>query len=344
MDVTTTGIDLAKNVFSVHGVDARGKVVIRKQLSRAKLMSFMANLPPALVGMEACSGAHYWAREFRKLGHRVGIMAPRFVAPYRKSGKNDDNDAEVICEAVSRPSMRFVPVKSAEQQAVLVSHRVRQGLVAERTAQINQIRGLLAEFGLIMARGCYNAQRELPDILEDAENGLPIMARRLLRDIEERVHGLNDQILAYDRELDAMARESDVVQRLLTIPGVGPVTATAVAATIGDAKQFESGRQLAAWLGLVPRQYSSGGKSRLGRITKQGDANLRTLLVHGSRSVLIKAKEKDDRVSQWLKGLYERKGFKKACVAMAAKMARFIWAVLAKQESYRFAAAVPIAG
>lgn len=339
MDATTIGIDLAKSVFSLHGVDAHGKVVLRRQLSRSKLLAFMANLPPCRVGMEACSGAHYWARQFQKLGHTVGIMAPRFVAPYRKSGKNDDNDAEAICEAVSRPSMRFVPVKSAEQQALLVLHRVRQGLVEDRTAAINQVRGLLAEFGLVMPRGRQAAQAALPQILEDAENGLPLLARRLLADVYRRIVELNAQLAAYDRELEVLAQQSEVVQRLLTIPGVGPVTATAMAASVNDAKQFANGRQLAAWLGLVPRQYSSGGKTKLGRITKQGDAYLRTLLVHGSRSVLLRAGGKSDRVSVWLQQLVARRGLKKACVALAAKTARIIWAVLARQETYRVQAA-----
>jgi transposase len=275
MNVTTAGIDLAKNVC-VHGVDAHGKVALKKTVSRGKLLECFANLPPCLIGMEACSGAHHWARALRRLGHDARIIAPRFVIPYRKSGKNDGNDAEAICEAVSRPAMRFVPVKSVEQQAVLSLHRIRSAVVAERTAQINQIRGLMSEFGLIMPKGRYPAQHHIPDILEDADNGLPSLARRLLHDIYQRIQALNQQILAYDREIDSLARHSEPAQRLMTLPGVGAVTATALVASIADPGQFNNGRQLAAWLGLVPRQYSTGGKTRLGRITKQGDKYLRT--------------------------------------------------------------------
>lgn len=214
MNVNTVGIDLAKNVFSVHGVDAHGKVVLKKTVSRGRLLELFANLPPAIVGMEACSGAHHWARALRNLGHNARIIAPRFVVPYRKSGKNDGNDAEAICEAVSRPAMRFVPIKSVEQQAVLSLHRIRSAVVAERTAQINQLRGLLAEFGLVMPRGRYPAQHHIPDILEDADNGVPTLARRLLHDIYQRILQLNHQILAYDREIENLARQSEPARRL----------------------------------------------------------------------------------------------------------------------------------
>lgn len=334
MNITTIGIDLAKNSFSLHGVDQHGKTVLRKTMSRSKLLAFMAQLPPCLVGMEACSGAHYWGREFEKLGHRIGIMAPRFVAPYRKNEKNDSNDAEAICEAVARPNMRFVPVKSAEQQAVLTFHRIRAGLVKERTALINQLRGLLTEFGIIMPVGRYSAQGALPDILEDADNQLPALARRLLADAHERLQAINAQILAYDREMEALARESAAAQRLMTIPGIGAVTATALVASMGEPAQFHSGRQFAAWLGLVPRQYTTGGKVRLGRITKRGDVYLRTLLIHGTRAVLAALKDKQDRVSQWLRELIERRGYKRATVALAAKNARILWAMLMHGTDY----------
>ena len=294
MNVTTIGIDLAKNSFSLHGVDGRGKLVFRKALTRAKLLPFLGSLPLCLIGMEACSGAHYWGRELRKLGHRVGIMAPRFVAPYRKGGKNDGNDAEAICEAVGRPGMRFVPVKSDDQQAILSLHRIRQGLIKERTALINQLRGLLSEFGLIMPKGRYSAQHHIPDILEDAGNGLPMLARRLLHDTYQRLQVLNEQILAYDRELNNLVRDSEPAQRLMTVPGVGAITASALLASVGDPKQFKNGRQFAAWLGLTPRQYTTGGTIRLGRITKKGDAYLRTLLIHGTRAVLATVKDKQD--------------------------------------------------
>ena len=335
MNVTTVGIDLAKNVFSVHGVDGHGKVVLKKTVSRSKLLECFANLPPAIIGMEACSGAHHWARQLRVLGHDARIIAPRFVIPYRKSGKNDGNDAEAICEAVSRPAMRFVPVKSVEQQAVLILHRIRSAVVAERTAQLNQLRGLLSEFGLIIPRGRYPAQHHIPGILEDAENGLPSLARRLLHDIYQRIQTLNQQILAYDREIESLARQSEAARRLMSLPGVGAVTATAMVASIADPQQFHNGRRLAAWLGLVPRQYSTGGKTRLGRITKQGDKYLRTLLIHGTRAVLAALKDKQDRTSCWLRELSARRGYKRAAVALAAKNARIVWAMLVRGEDYR---------
>ncbi len=281
MNVTTIGIDLAKTAFSIHGTDQHGKVMVRKRLNRPKLLAFFAQLPPCLIGMEACSGAHYWAREMTRLGHDVRIIAPRFVAPYRKSSKNDDNDAEAICEAVSRPNMRFVPIKTEDQQAVLSLHRIRRGLTKERTAQINQIRGLLAEFGLIIPQGCCAARRRVPEIL------------------------------AYDREIESMARRDENAKRLMAIPGIGPQTATALLASAPDPRQFKSGRHFAAWLGLVPRQYSTGGKLRLGRITKRGDKYLRTLLIHGTRAVIAKLADNNDRLSGWAKDLVERRGYKR---------------------------------
>ena len=267
MKITTVGIDLAKNVFSLHGIDEHGKAVLKRTVSRARVLETMAGIGPCLVGLEACSGAHYWARELGKLGHSARIMAPRFVAPYRKSGKNDGNDAEAICEAVARPSMRFVAVKSAEQQALLVIHRVRKGLSDERTALINQLRGLLCEFGIVIPRGRYQARHQLPVVLEDAGNGIPELARQALVEVNERIRDLDKRILAYDRRIEALAREAEAAQRLMAIPGVGPVTATAIVATVGGATEFKNGRQFAAWLGMVPRQYSTGGKVKLGKIT-----------------------------------------------------------------------------
>lgn len=337
MKITTVGIDLAKNVFSMHGIDEHGRAVLRRTVSRSKLMEVMAGIGPCLVGVEACSGAHHWARELGKLGHTVRIMAPRFVAPYRKSGKNDGNDAEAICEAVARPSMRFVTVKSAEQQALLVIHRVRNGLTAERTALINQLRGLLSEFGIVIPKGRYQARHQLPVVLDDAHNGIPELARQALLEVNERIRELDARILAYDRRIEALARESEAAQRLLAIPGIGPVTATALVAAVGDARQFRNGRQFAAWLGLVPRQYSTGGKVRLGRITKQGDVYLRTLLIHGTRAVLARLHEQTDKASSWARSLIERRGYKRAAVALAAKNARTVWALLAHAEPYRVA-------
>lgn len=335
MNVTTVGIDLAKNLFSVHGVAADGKVMLRRTVGRADLLALFAQLPPCRVGMEACSGANHVARELRKLGHDARIMAARFVAPYRKGGKNDGNDAEAICEAVGRPNMRFVAIKSVEQQAVLVLHRVRKEASDQRTALINQLRGMLCEFGVVLPRGRYSFRAKLPAVLEDASNGVPDLARRLFREVDLRIRALDAQILAYDREIGAFARHSEPAQRLMAMPGIGAITATAILAGVADMKVFRNGREFAAWLGLVPRQYSTGGKTRLGRITKQGDVYLRTLLVHGARAALAKAGEKDDRLSRWVRSLIERRGYRKAAVALAAKHARMIWAMLARGEPYR---------
>ena len=282
------GIDLAKSVFQLHGVDAHGHGVLRRQVKRAQLSAFFAQCPPCHIGMEACGSAHYWARELGKLGHTVRLIAPQFVSPYRKNDKNDGNDAEAICEALGRPTMRFVPIKDEEQQAVLCVHRARSLLVEERTALVNQLRGLLAEYGLVIPRGVARLRAALPGILEDAENGLPLLAREVFADLYERLRGLDTHIAAYDRRITHLARTMAAAKRLMQVEGVGPLTATAVVASVGDARLFKNGRQFAAWLGLVPRQHSTGGKSRLGRITKRGDVYLRTLLVHGARSVLMR--------------------------------------------------------
>jgi transposase len=332
-EITTVGIDLAKNVISVHGVNAQGKAVLRKSLSPARLLELMAKLPPCLVGMEACSGAHEMARRLHAIGHDARIMAPKFVVPYRKNQKNDGNDAEAICEAVGRPNMRFVPVKSAEQQAILVVHRVRAELSAARTGLINQVRGLLAEFGLAIAKGRYKFRHQVHEALDDGR--VPTLARTILQDVLARIRALDEDIFAYDRRIEAQVRDSELMQRISAVCGVGPVTASAVVASVGDAKLFKNGRQFAAWLGLVPRQYSTGGKQVLGRITKHGDIYLRTLLVHGARSALIALAKRHDPLAGWAAALTARRGFKRACVAMAAKNARVIWALLAKGEPLR---------
>jgi transposase len=335
MNLTTLGIDLAKTSFSLVGMDKNGKVILRKTLKRAQLLPFIAQCPSCLIGMEACSGAHYWGREFRKLGHEVGIMACKFIAPFRKGGKNDNNDAEAICEAVSRSTIWFVPVKTAEQQAQLCVHRVRQGVIGERTALINQLRGLLSEFGIVMPKGRYPAQREIPLILEDADNGLPMLARQMITNLWERINIANEQILFYDRELGKQARHNPVSKRLLTIPGVGEQVASGVVASVPDPSLFKNSRQFAAWLGLVPRQYTTGGNIRLGRITKQGDRYLRMCLVHGARAVLANLKDKQDKISCWARELIERRGYLRAVVAMAARNARLIWTLMVKQEDYQ---------
>ncbi|MGH6629722.1 MAG: IS110 family transposase, partial [Burkholderiales bacterium] len=281
--------------------------------------------------MEACSGAHDWARRFQALGHTVRIMASRFVAPYRKSGKNDGNDAEAICEAVCRPNMRFVPVKSAEQQAVLSLHRVRQGFVEERTATINRIRGLLAEFGVVLPGRAVEVRRGAARAAE----GLPALARHAIEDLLEHLRALDERISAYERELEHLARANEAATRLMTIVGVGPITALATVASVGPAHEFANGRQFAAWLGLVPRQWSTGGKTRLGHITKRGDAYLRTLLIMGARAALQMAARRTDKLSRWALALKARCGYHKAVVAIAAKNARIIWALLARGTTFR---------
>jgi transposase len=337
MKITQIGLDIAKNVFQVHGVDAQGKVVLRKTLKRDKITEFFAQLPPCLIGIEACGSAHHWARKLTKWGHTVRLMAGQFVAPYRKSGKNDGNDAEAICEAVGRPNMRFVPVKSEEQQAVLMVHRARSLMVENRTAQVNQIRGVLAEFGIVVPQGIEKLRGRLSDILEDAENGLPALARETLADLMEQVRHWDERVAHYDRQIKQLAAKSEPAQRLMKMEGMGPLTATALVASVGDAKVFDNGRQLAAWLGMVPRQHSSGGKFRLGHITKRGDLYLRRLLIHGARSVIATLSRRDDGKSRWVKSLKERSGANVAAVASAAKHARMVWALLTTGEAYRAA-------
>jgi transposase len=318
---------LAKNVFSVHGVDAGGVVLIRRTVSREKLAQLIVQLAPCLIGMEACSGAHEWARRFSSFGHTVKLMAPKFVAPYRKGGKNDGNDAEAICEAVGRPNMRFIPVKSVEQQADLTLHRVRQGFVEERTAILNRVRGLLAEFGHVLPLRAAEVRRRAPALLEK----LPTRVAHCVRDLLEHAAQLDAKVLEYEREIRAHVRGNALAQRAQTRLGIGPITASALVATVGNAHDFKNGRQFAAWLGLVPRQYSTGGKTRLGHITKRGDPYLRTLLVMGARAVLHGALRLNDPLSRWALALQQRRGYHRACVAIAAKNARIAWALLSKE-------------
>ena len=330
-EVTTVGIDLAKNVFSLHGVDEAGKTVLRRTVRRERLVETVAALSPCLIGMEACSGAHEWGRRFQQHGHTVKLMAPKFVAPYRKSDKNDGNDAEAVCEAVSRPSMRFVPVKSTEQQALLAVHRVRQGFVVERTALINRLRGLMSEFGVVLALGSVTVRRQAAQAAEQ----LPELARGAIGDLLEQLRVLDERIAKYDKQIEAQAGLSEPARRLMQIRGVGPTTALAIVATVGDAREFKNGRQFAAWIGLVPAQHSTGGKSRLGHISKRGDAYLRNLFVQGARSVLQVAGAHQDRISRWALELQQRRGYYRALVAIANKNARIAWALLAKRESVR---------
>lgn len=335
MNITQVGIDLAKLVFQVHGVDARGKSLLRKQLRRPQMMSFFTQLPPCLIGMEACGGAHYWARKLMALGHTVKLISPQFVKPYVKTNKNDAADAEAICEAVGRPNMRFVPIKNTEQQALLGLHRARHGFVIERTAQVNQIRGLLAEFGVVIPVGLRSVEHKLPEILEDAENGLSGASRALFARLFEHFRALNRQVKELELEINAWHRQDAASQRLQAIPGIGPLTASALVASVGDATVFRNGRQFAAWLGLVPHQNSSGGKTILLGISKRGDTYLRTLLIHGARSALLHLKHHPDQAEGWLARVAARRNANIAVVALANKNARTVWALLAHGRDYQ---------
>jgi len=335
MNVTTVGIDLAKAVFQVHGVDGRGKPVLRKQLKRQQMAVFFANLPPCLIGMEACASAHFWARKLSEQGHTVKLMAPQFVKPYVKTNKNDAADAEAICEAVARPTMRFVAVKTSEQQALLALHRARQGFVVERTAQANQIRGLLAEFGIVLTIGIRWVEQELPGTLEDAQNGLSATSRALFSRLLSHLRELDRHVREIEAQIQAWHRDDAASQRLQAIPGIGPITASALVASIGNAHSFKNGRQLAAWLGLVPRQHSSGGKEHMLGISKRGDTYLRTLLILGAHTVLRRLKCKAAGEQGWLGRLVARRHTNIAAVALANKNARIVWALLAHDRNYQ---------
>ncbi len=338
MAIVYVGIDLAKNVFAVHGVNEAGKPeLVRPSVARAKLHELIASLPPCTVAMEACSGAHHWARLFGEHGHTVRLIAPKFVAPYRMSGargKNDAADAAAVCEAVQRPTMRFVPIKSVEQQARLMVHRVRQGFVQARTATINRIRGLMSELGVVLPRKAAVVRRQAATALEE----LPGWANLAVGDALSELHRLDERIAQYDRHITLIAREDERAKQLMRLRGIGEVTASAIVAMIGRGHEFKCGRQFAAWLGLVPGQYSSGGKTRLGRITKAGDGYLRSLLILGARAVLAAAKNKTDSLSRWALALQQRRGYWKAAVAIAAKNARMAWAMLARGEAFRLQA------
>ncbi|MGH8820907.1 MAG: IS110 family transposase [Rhodoferax sp.] len=334
MTILTVGIDLAKNVFAVHAVNEAGAPeLVRPAVPRDKLHELIAALPPCVIGMEACSGAHHWARLFQASGHTVRLIAPKFVTPYRmtgRRGKNDAADAAAICEAVQRPHMRFVPLKSEEQQSRLTVHRARQGFVEQRTATLNRIRGLLSEFGVVLPLKAATVRRRACECLEE----LPGYANTVIGDLLSEACRLDERVAQYDQHIRAMARQDARAKRLMQLTGVGETTATCLLAMIGNGHDFDCGRQFAAWLGLTPGQYSSGGRARLGRITKAGDAYLRTLLIMGARALLAAAKNKTDTVSRWAVALEERRGYWKAVVAIAAKNARMAWAVLKRGENF----------
>jgi len=332
--IVTIGLDIAKSVFQVHGVDADGAVVVRRRLTRAKVLSFFERLPPCLVGLEACATAHYWGRELRKLGHDVRLMPPSYVKPYVKRQKNDAADAEAICEAVTRTSMRFVEIKGPDQQSVMSLHRVRQMLMRQRTQVSNAIRGHLGEFGRVAPIGRNGLAQLIAIVADPNDNTLPDDARVAVAMLAAQISIVNEQILELDRRVRASARATDVGRRLMEVPGVGPVLASALVATVQDPRAFKSGRNLAAWIGLVPRQNSSGGKERLGGITKQGDRYLRQMLVVGALAVIRYAQRHGTR-RPWLVRLLARRTTKIAAVALANKTARMIWAIMTSGEPYR---------
>jgi transposase len=335
MNATTIGLDIAKNVFQVHGVDAEGEVVIRRQLRRGHMIAFFKKLPPCLVGIEACATSHYWGREIAKLGHSVRLMPPAYVKPYVKRNKNDAADAEAICEAVTRPSMRFVAIKSEEQQGALMLHRTRELLVHQRTMLVNAIRGHMAEFGIVARVGLPNVKALLAVIADPEDTRLPPEARTSLQGLAVQFVSVDQEIVAGERRIHAQHRSNPVSQRLQSIPGIGPIIATAMAASVTDPAIFRSGRGLAAWIGLVPKQTSTGGKQRLGRISKQGDPYLRWLLVAGAMSVIRQAKRRGTSNLPWLDQLIANKPTKVAAVALANKMARIAWVLLMRGGTYR---------
>lgn len=335
MEITTIGLDIAKSVFHIFAVNRMGSLVKKKQLKRKELLNYLAKLKPCLVVMEACGGANYWAREIMALGHTVKLIAPQYVKPYVKGNKNDYNDAQAIAEAAQRPTMRFVPIKSIEQQDVQNFHRQRERIKKERTALVNQTRGLLAEYGIVINQGVAAVRRELPLILEDAENGLTPLSRTVFAELLDELRGLDERFVQCEQRINLMNRKNEVCQRLDAILGIGPITASATYAAAGDGKEFVNGRHFSAWLGLVPGQHSSGGKSVLLGMSKRGNAYLRTLYIHGARAVLRYSATKQDRFSRWAQSVLARRGHNKACVAVANKIARMAWVIMAKGETYR---------
>ncbi len=334
MQVTTIGLDLAKNIFQVHGITDDGEVAFNRPLRRAQVLTFFKRLEPCLIGIEACGTSHHWARELSQLGHEVRLIPPMYVKPYVKRGKSDAIDAEAICEAVTRPTMRFVEIKSADQQALLSLHRARCLIVRQRTQLINALRSLLAEFGVYIARGLARVISFSQGVVEGVELELPTIAQDVFRNLCQQLGALHERVRWYEARLRSEAKLDARVRLLQTIPGVGAVTASALAASIGDGHQFRNGREFAAWLGLTPANKSSGGKERLGRITKMGDQYLRQLLVLGATSLVRQVRSHPERANKWLAALLERKPARLATVAMANKTARIVWAVLTKNEPY----------
>ncbi|MGI2203987.1 IS110 family transposase [Shewanella oncorhynchi] len=340
MKITTIGLDIAKSVFHAVGVDKAGKLIKKKMLRRKDLLPFVAKIEPCLIvmeAMEACGGASYWAREFEQFGHVVKLIAPQYVVPFRQGNKNDYNDALAIAEAAQRPNMRFVKPKSVEQQDVQLLHRMRERLTKQSTALINQVRGMLAEYGIVITKSKSAFKAQLPDILVDEANMLTIKGKAIFYQLYDEVIDIEKRLKSCDTQVVNETHNNLIYQRLQTIPGVGPVTATAIYAAVGDGKDFSNGRHFSAWCGLVPKQHSSGGKDNLLGISKRGNAYLRTLFIHGARAVLRHSGSKSDKLSCWAIQLAERRGFNRACVAVANKLARMSWVIAAREEEFRLA-------
>jgi transposase len=336
--ITRMGIDISKNVFQFHGVDGHEKIQLRKAVKRDNVLEFMANKKPCFIGMEACGGSHYWGREFEKLGHTVRLMPGQHVSPYRKNNKNDSRDAEAICEAVQRPTMLFVPIKTQEQQDMQSLHRARQEMVKIRTMHANQLRGLLLEYGIAIPEGISQIRKTIPCLLEDAENSLTSTMRFLIHTVYEFLCTTDKNIAEITDKIESFTKSNDLCKRILQIDGFGPLSSTAFVSAVGSGKQFKCGRDASAWLGVVPRQYSTGGKTVLLGISKKGNRYLRSLLVNGSRAVVSRAKGKTDKQSKWIQELVNKKGVNKAVVAYVNKMVRIAWSMIQSGEEYRKAA------